>query len=110
MRSADAYVPDVDEKLRGIVSELAKGKVRVGIGVRWIEDRRLDQSRAGVQGELQRFVLREPDAPTSDARDRRINGTAGRTEGNGNIGAEGGAGRAGVGRIVGRGGIGLQEE
>lgn len=94
------YIADIDKQLPAVESELAEREIGIGIGVSWVEDRGLDESRAGVDEELQALAGGEPDAATGDARDSRNDGVAGGAEVDGDVLGQVLAGRGWGGRVV----------
>ena len=104
------YIADIDKQLPAIESELAESKIGVGVGVGWVEDRGLNESRAGVDEELQTLAGGEPDAATGNARDSRNDGVAGGAEGDGDVFGQVLAGRRWGGRVVRRFGICGEDE
>jgi hypothetical protein len=104
-RGHKIYIADIDKQLPAVEGELAEREIGIGIGVSWVEDRGLNESRAGVDEELQALAGGEPDAATGNARDSRNDGVAGGAEGDGDVFGQVLAGRRWRGRVVRRFGI-----
>jgi hypothetical protein len=84
-RRDEVDIADVDEQLPAVVSELAEGKVGVGVRISWVENRRFHEPWSWVQQKLQTLADGEPDASTSNAWDSASDGVSRGTEMDGSI-------------------------